>query len=629
MSKRLTNEEFILKVKEKFGDTYDLSKTIYKGKREKIIVICKEHGEFTCLPLNFLKGVGCIECYKKEQHRIVMKNNIEKAKILYNNFYDYSCADLDSENIIDIICPIHGVFSQRIKDHLNGHKCPKCSYEERSENQKKKYSYEELVKDGDEIHNSKYIYPKQDIKYFYDKCKIICPKHGEFEQYINYHIKNKQGCPKCGIEKFSSARKYDLQIVEELFKSKNIENITFDISSYKTMNEPSLFHCEICDKDFKRPMTVFLNENDKCPHCYKEIYNQKRFKTSEEFIKEANIIHNNFYDYSITNYISSKDYVDIICPEHGKFTIEANSHLQGHGCPLHHCNVSKKEKELSEYIISLIGEENVILNNKQILNSKKELDIYLPNHNIAFEFNGLYWHNELNKPKNYHLDKTNECLQQKIKLFHIFEDEWIYKQNIIKSMIKNILHLNDNKIYARKCKVQLVDSKTSKSFLNENHLQGNCYGSINLGLYHNNELVSLMVIGSSRHFVGNGKTKYELIRFCNKLNTTVIGSASKLLNHFIKNYDPNEIISYADKRWSNGNIYELLNFQLYNTSKPNYYYIIGDKRIYRYNLRKNILIKKFNCPKEKTEKEFCFEQKWYRIYDCGCLCYKWLKNGNK
>lgn len=625
MSKKITNDEFILKVKEKFGDKYDLSKTIYKGKREKITIICPEHGEFTCLPLNFLNGVGCIKCYLKEQHRICMKNNIEKAKKIHNNFYDYSCVDLDSNDVIDIICPIHGKFTQRIKDHLNGHKCPKCGYEENSEKRKRKYSYEKLIEDGNRIHNGKYTYPKQEIKYFYEKCKIICPEHGEFEQYINQHINNKQGCPKCGFNNFLSSRKYDINEVEKLFKEKNISSITFDVSSYKTMSKPSLFHCKICNKDFKRPMTVFLNENDKCPYCNKEIFNKKRFKTTEEFIKEANIIHNNFYDYSITKYISSKDYVDIICPEHGKFTIEANSHLQGHGCPLHYCNTSKKEKEIADFIISLVGEKNVILNSKKILDSKKELDIFLPNYNIAFEFDGLYWHNELNKEKNYHLDKTNDCIKNNIRLIHIFEDEWDEKQNIIKSMIKNILHFTENKIYARKCNIKIVDSKTSKQFLNENHLQGNCYGSINLGLYYNNDLVSLMVFGSSRHFVGNGKTKYELIRFCNKINTNVIGGASKLFNYFIKNYNPNEIISYADKRWSNGMLYNILNFELYNESKPNYYYVIGNKRIYRYNLRKNILIKKFNCPREKTEKQFCFEQKWYRIYDCGCLCYKWSK----
>lgn len=625
MSKKLTNEEYITKVKEKFGDKYDYSKTFYVNKRNKVTIICKEHGEFEVLPLNFLNGVGCVKCYLKEQHRLIMLNNIEKAKKLYNNFYDYSCVDLDSDGLVEIICPTHGKFLQNMKNHLSGHQCPKCSYTKNSEKRKRVYSYDELVVDGNAIHNHTYTYPKQDIKYFYDKCRIICSIHGEFEQNIKHHIEDRHGCPQCGLDKLRSARKYSIEKVGRLFNEKKSDTITFDISSYKSMTALSTFHCTVCGKDFQRPLTVFLYENDKCPYCNKVENNQKRFKTTEEFIAEANIIHNHYYDYSITKYTSSKDYVDIICPVHGKFTIEANSHLQGHGCPLHYCNISKKEKDLADYIASVVGEENVILNSKQILKSKQELDIFIPSHNLAFEFNGLYWHNELNKEKDYHLNKTISCNEQNIRLFHIFEDEWNLKQDIVKSMINNILQKNVIKIYARKCQIRLVDSKTSKEFLEENHLQGNCYGSINIGLFFNNELVSLMVFGKSRHFVGNGKTKFELLRFCNKLNTSVVGGASKLFHHFLKEYDPMEIVSYADKRWSHGNIYPILGFELYNESKPNYYYVIGNKRIYRYNLRKDVLIKKYNCPQEKTEKQFCFEQKWYRIYDCGCLCYKWTK----
>ena len=625
MAKKISQEEYIGMVIAKYGDKYDLSKTIYNGKRTEITVICKEHGEFVTLPFNFLKGVGCVKCYQRKLHREAMIRKIEKAKKLYDNFYDYSCVDLDSDNIVDIICPIHGKFSQRIKDHINGHKCPKCSYAEMSEKKKRAYSYEMLVKDGNVVHGGRYAYPIQDIKYFYEKCKIVCPIHGEFEQKISAHIADKQGCPQCGLERFHASKKYDIKTIEQLFHDKNVPKITFDISSYESMNTPSLFHCQVCGKDFMRPMTVFLNENDKCPHCNKLKVNQEKCKTTREFIKQAKEIHGDIYDYSLTKYTKSRDYVEIICPEHGKFTIEANSHLQGHGCPLHHCNSSKMEKEVGEYVVSLVGEENVILNSKSILESRKELDIFVPSCNVAFEFNGLYWHNELNKSANYHLEKTTDCNKQNIHLFHIFEDEWQYKQEIVKSMIKNMLRLNYNKIYARKCKIRIVDSKTAKIFLNNNHLQGNCYGSINLGLFYDNELVSLMVFGSSRHFVGNGKTKYELLRFCNKINTHVSGGASKLFSYFVKNYDPQEIISYADKRWSNGNLYGVLGFELYNESKPSYYYVIGDKRVYRYNLRKNILVEKFNCPTDKTEKEFCFEQKWYRIYDCGCLCFKWTK----
>ena len=108
------------------------------------------------------------------------------------------------------------------------------------------------------------------------------------------------------------------------------------------------------------------------------------------------------------------------------------------------------------------------------------------------------------------------------------------------------------------------------------------------------------------------------------MDTRVVGGASKLLKHFIKTYNPNEIISYADKRWSDGNLYEVLGFQKYNESKPNYFYIINGKREYRFNYRKSILVKQGYDP-NKTEKEIMEERGIPRIYDCGCLCYKGIK----
>ena len=625
MATKITQEEYIRRVKEIYGDTYDLNNVSYEGKRQKISVVCPKHGVFEIYPMNFLKGVGCLQCFYEAKHRNAMIQNIEKAKQIHNNYYDYSLVDLDKDNAVTIICPIHGEFQQNMKDHLQGHGCPLCAYETISEKKKIKYTYEQLVNDGCDVHQNKYTYPVQDVRYLYDECTITCPIHGEFKQKINSHINERKGCPKCGLDKFIGSQKYDLEKVNDLIKSNadKFKDIEFDILSYEKMTKPMEFKCKICGGVFKRPLTVFINENNKCIHCSKEESSKQRCKTTEEFINEANKVHNNFYDYSCTHYTKSKNYVEIICPEHGKFSIEANSHLQGHGCPLHYCNKSKAEEEIANFIIDLVGAENVMLNTKQVLNSKRELDIFIPNYNLAVEFNGLFWHNELNKPNNYHLDKTNECKTQGIHLFHIFEDEWKYKKNIVMSMIKNKLNLTENKIYARQCVVKEVDFQIAKTFLESNHLQGNCSGAIRIGLYHKNELLSLMVFGKTRHFVGNNKDGYELLRFCNKINTNVVGGASKLFKFFIKKHNPTEIISYADKRWSTGGVYDKLNFTLYNESKPSYYYIIGEKRVYRYNLRKNILIKKFNCPKDKTEREFCREQKWYRIYDCGCLCYRW------
>ena len=123
----------------------------------------------------------------------------------------------------------------------------------------------------------------------------------------------------------------------------------------------------------------------------------------------------------------------------------------------------------------------------------------------------------------------------------------------------------------------------------------------------------------------NEENVYELLRFSNKLNTIVVGGASRLLNYFIKNVQPKKIISYADKRWSNGSLYEKLGFKHIRDSKPNYYYIVNDKRENRFNYRKDVLVKE-GYDNSKTEHQIMKERKIYRIYDCGCMVYEMNPN---
>jgi hypothetical protein len=278
---------------------------------------------------------------------------------------------------------------------------------------------------------------------------------------------------------------------------------------------------------------------------------------------------------------------------------------------------SIKEKELSDFIKSL--NIDIIEGDRKILN-KLELDIYIPSHKLAFEFDGLYWHSELYRDKNYHLNKTIECEKQGIQLIHIFEDEWINKKDIVKSRIKNLLGLTGERIFARKCIIKEVKIKEKTKFLNDNHIQGAVGSKINLGLYYNNELVSLMTFGKSRIIMNGDNTKYELFRFCNKLDTTIIGGASKLLKHFIKTHQPKELISYADRRWSIGNLYKELGFDLTHNSAPNYYYILNNTRKYRFGFRKDILVKE-GYDSNLTEHEIMLDRRIYRIYDCGNIVF--------
>jgi len=266
----------------------------------------------------------------------------------------------------------------------------------------------------------------------------------------------------------------------------------------------------------------------------------------------------------------------------------------------------------------------IIFNDRDIIG--KELDIYMPDLNLAFEFNGLWWHNEINKPDNYHLEKTNLCVEKNIQLIHIWEDDWIYKKDIIKSMILNKLNKTPNKIFARKCEIKkILDKKIIKNFLEKNHIQGYITSKINIGLFYNEELISLMTFGNKR-IVMNDKSminEWELSRFCNRLNTNVVGGASKLFKYFINNYDPTEVITYANRSYSYGILYEKLNFKFSHITNPNYYYIVDKIKKHRFTYRKNKLIKDGFDP-SKTEHEIMIERKIYRIYDSGQLKFIWI-----
>ena len=462
------------------------------------------------------------------------------------------------------------------------------------------------------------------------KIKIYCyhkdengNEHGEFEISPGHFLAGER-CPKCRYIKSSSKKRRNLEEVKKI--ASEIHNGKYDYSLITEYKNDRIKYPIICPEHgvFYQAFNNHIKAKQGCPICGREKCDRERVLPFEEFENRANAVHNEKYTYIPESYSSISNKLRIICPIHGEFEQLGTNHVDlRQGCPK--CGVVefKGEYEIYQYLCNLIGEDKVQRRCKGILDGNYELDIYVPSENFAIEYNGLYWHSEITKDKNYHLRKTDECNSKGIRLFHIFEDEWLEKSEIIKSMLSNIFGKTEHKIYARKCEIKEISTNDAKSFLNENHLQGYCVSKYRLGLFFNNELISVMTFGKSRHFVGHNEDKMELLRFANKININVIGGASKLFSYFIKKYNPKEIVSYADKRWSEGHLYDVLGFMKYNESKPNYYYIVGRKRIYRFNLRKSILVEKYGCPKDMSEREFCLKQKWYRIYDCGCLCYIW------
>ena len=286
-------------------------------------------------------------------------------------------------------------------------------------------------------------------------------------------------------------------------------------------------------------------------------------------------------------------------------------------------NSSIDQIELYNFIREIYQGE-VVQNQKNVI-GPYEIDIYLPELKIGFEFNGTFWHSDKFKDSEYHLRKQEKASDSGIKMYTVWEDDWTLKREICKSFVSNKIGKTSRKIHARKCSVTEIGYPESKKFLDENHLQGDCKSSIRIGLFHEKEMVSLMTFSKLRLPLSSKNTPgtYELTRFCNLIDCSVVGGASKILKYFLKTYNPEKVETYSDNLISEGNMYLKLGFEYSHTSRPGYWYLIDGIRHHRFNWRKSRLVK-MGYDKNKTEEEIMMENGHYRVYNSGNR--KWVLN---
>ena len=281
-----------------------------------------------------------------------------------------------------------------------------------------------------------------------------------------------------------------------------------------------------------------------------------------------------------------------------------------------HGGKSNVEDDIFNFITTIYSGK-VLRRTRKVI-SPYELDIYIPDKKIAIEVDGIYWHSyNLNNDPNCMLYKTKQCESLNIQLVHITDYEWHNYPEICKSIICAALNIFNEKIYARNCVVKQVTNQIAKDFLTTNHLQGYVRSSYNFGLFYKDTLVQLISLGKSRFKTND----YELLRFCTKLNTQVIGGFSKLLK-----YQPfNEIISYIDRSKFSGKGYFKANFSFVNYTKPSYSYYNNYRKLNRISCQKhklcNILGDKFD--KSKTESQNMIDAGWLKVYDCGTMKVRW------
>ena len=312
-----------------------------------------------------------------------------------------------------------------------------------------------------------------------------------------------------------------------------------------------------------------------------------------------------------------------ICEELQVSETTVYRHLNSHN--LRTPYVSAAEQEVENFLINDLGITNIQRNNRKIL-SGRELDFYLPDLNLAIEYNGVYWHHE-DVPqihKSYHQQKFKDCEAQGIQLLTIFSSHWTHKKELVKKMITHKVNLSQDTIYARKCVIVEPTHTQCKKFCEAHHIQGYAPCSIRYGLLYDNELVAIMGFSKLRPSLGQ-KSKdgfFELVRYATSKQVT--GGASKLLSHFTKHHQWTSIISYSNNEWSNGGMYSALGFDFVRETEPGYWYVHprSDKLMHRYQFAKHKLVDRGFDPR-LTESEITKNHlQLMKIWDCGQKVWK-------
>ncbi len=363
---------------------------------------------------------------------------IEKAIIIHGNKFDYSKVEYNgSHTKVSIICPEHGVFFQSPTNHLSGNGCPKCAWKY-SHGKYRLTTLEIFLKQAKEIHEDKYDYSKVEWNNTRTKITIICSIHGEFSQIPQNHIRLKCGCRKCGREVTKTKlNKYNTDFF--LSNAKKVHGERYDYSKTHCFNATDKLEITCL---IHGPFEQIANQHLKghgCPSCNFDQMAKDRTMGKELFIYKAKEIFGDKYDYSKVNYVNGQKNVIVVCQTHGGFEVTPNNHLsKKSGCPI--CNESKLERELA----SILDKQNVKYERQKKFKwlGRQSLDLYLPEHNLAIECQGIQhfkpvdfggkgedWANKsFEEIKERDDKKLKKCLSNNIKMIYVVDNE-IYLEN--------------------------------------------------------------------------------------------------------------------------------------------------------------------------------------------------------
>lgn len=610
--------DFLEKAISVHSDKFDYSEVPedIKNMSKKIWITCRVHSvRFEQTPGNHLDGAECPECAKEKRRRSIsmsIDGFKERGNTLFGNLFDYSMVtDIkNSRSMVDLRCNKHLIdFKTRVEYHIRGsNTCPLCI--------KSVLSVAEFIERAKEKHGDKFDYSminQSDINN--GKVSIICRNHGVFSQKVKHHLSG-NGCKKCGLENAASSNAVSEEEFFERAKIKFGDKFEYSRFEYGGFGVESTI---ICPKhgEFQMSPAKHLGSTG-CLLCAKEAKGTKQ--TVRHFKEKNTAKHGNKYCYSlITGDYLEDSRVNIICPKHGIFKQRVSNHSEGKGCPKCAKTMSKAEIEIAEWIkdqYSQSGKDITIeTRNRQILDGL-EIDIWLPELSIGIEYHGVYWHQEDSKIE----QKANLAQSKGIKLIQIFEDIWNTKKDVVKKRLKHILGLDKFVCGARECAVEEGDRKEVRKFLEETHIQGAGTSLKSFVLRYNESLVAVLTYGKARF--GN-KNAIEIFRFAS--SGSIPGAFQKLLKRLRLEFPDMDIVSYADRMWSSGDVYIKAGFTLKRTSGAGYAWYRNKVRynrqvFQRHKLKDNPLIDPETLHL-KTEYEICKANGFMKLMDAGQLCF--------
>lgn len=464
----------------------------------------------------------------------------------------------------------------------------------------------------------------EDFKYGVHYVTYSCPVHGRVSITAHNLLLSEQGCKKCSRDARYGGR--DKQATLTALKKRHGDKYQYKLPevSVRGTNRgvPSTVEfkvrCKTCKHVWSTTWSKHYKDKTGCPRCAIDKQKSKWAKESERtLIAQWTDQHGGYYDYSKVVYRGGVRKVTIVCPVHGEFLQTPVHHSMGCQCPK--CAAVDTISRPHKLLIDTLPACEV--NARPLEDRRLELDMYWPDAKLGLEINGRRWHSDMFKDKHAHLHKTEIFQGYGVDLMHFWDDEIVGKLPIVKSMVLNRLG-KSRRLYARDFAVDNVSTKEAGAFLERHHLQGSAPCSIAYGLRSSEGRLAMVATFARPRF--SEQAEWELIRLASHKGVTVAGGASRLISHF-RREQAGAILSYADRRYSQGKAYIAMGFTLMHATSPGYSWTnCGSVTLPRYKTQKAKLRKLLgeSFDPQLSESENMRAAGYVKIYDCGQLVFK-------